>query len=145
MYNIVALLICWLHVYCIRWTQNIANYGTIYTATSPSKKEKLLNSAIEALSKDNDPILLNSFAIAHALYLRADTRLESSNIEGAIADATTASQIAPNEGKVWRVLACANEAGGRIKDAIDALSRMAKVDPSYATKARKEIERLRGL
>ena len=144
MYNIVALLICWLHVYCIRWTQNIANYGTIYTATSPSKKEKLLNSAIEALSKDNDPILQNSFAIAHALYLRADTRLET-NIEGAIADATKASKIAPNEGKVWRVLACSLEADGRIKDAIDALSRMAKVDPSYATKARKEIERLRGL
>ena len=118
---------------------------TIYTASSPSKKEELLNSAIEALSKDNDPILQNSFARAHALYLRADTRLETSNIEGAVADATTASQVAPNEGKVWRVLACSLEADGRIKDAIDALKNMAKVDPSYSTKARNEIERLRGL
>ena len=112
---------------------------TIYTASSPSKKEELLNSAIEALSKDNDPILQNSFARAHALYLRADTRLETSNIEGAVADATTASQVAPNEGKVWRVLACSLEADGRIKDAIDALKNMAKVDPSYSTKARNEI------
>jgi hypothetical protein len=42
-------------------------------------------------------------------------------------------------------LACSLEADGRIKDAIDALKNMAKVDPSYSTKARNEIERLRGL
>eukprot|EP00571_Detonula_confervacea_P012329 CAMPEP_0172300916 /NCGR_PEP_ID=MMETSP1058-20130122/2915_1 /TAXON_ID=83371 /ORGANISM="Detonula confervacea, Strain CCMP 353" /LENGTH=256 /DNA_ID=CAMNT_0013010863 /DNA_START=54 /DNA_END=824 /DNA_ORIENTATION=- len=116
-------------------------------ATSPTKKEKILSSAISALSKDEDPTLLNSFAHAHALYLRADARLEMAppNIDGAIADAKLASEIAPTERKVWRVLASAEEVGGNIKEAIDAIREGARIDPSFSTKAKKEIERLANL
>jgi len=113
-------------------------------ATSPSKKESLLSSAVSAVTNDEDPTLVSSFAHAHALFLRADARLELNppNIDGAIADAKLASQISPSEGKAWRVLASAYEAGGNIKDAIAAIEEMARVDPAFSTKAKKECERL---
>jgi len=46
--------------------------------TSPSKKEELLTAAIEALSSEEEG---KSFARAHALYLRADARLDLDNID----------------------------------------------------------------
>ena len=120
---------------------------TINTARSPAEKEKHLTAAISALVETKDPILLNSFAHARALTLRADARLDMkpANIEGAITDATLASEIKPNERKVWRVLASAHEAEGNIKEAINALGELAVVDASFSTKAKKEIKRLASL
>lgn len=113
-------------------------------ATSPSKKEELLSSAIETLTKDNDATLLNSFAHAHALFLRADARLDLSalDVDGAIADAMMASKLAPKERKVWRVLASALEAGGHIKEAMDAVREWSTVNPEFSTKAKNEMARL---
>jgi len=114
-------------------------------ATKPSKKEQLLSSAIDAISKEeNDATIQNSYAHAHALLLRADAFLEMTppNIDGALFDARKSVKIAPRERKAWRVLACAEEAGGNYTLAIDALREVAKLDPSFSTKARKEIERL---
>jgi tetratricopeptide (TPR) repeat protein len=114
-------------------------------ANSPLKKEQLLTSAITQLTKEDNPLLLsNSYAYGHALYLRADARLEKSPMDtkGAINDARLAVQIVPKEIKAWRVLASAEEAGGNTEAAISAIHQWIKVDPSFATKAKKEIERL---
>lgn len=91
--------------------------------------------------------MITSFAYAHALLLRADVRLDMSpaNIAGAIDDATLASQLAPSERKVWRVLSNALEANGNIEEAIDAVRNWEVVDPSFAKKAKKDIERLQSL
>lgn len=115
--------------------------------TSSSGKEKHLTEAISAVTKDEDQSLLTSFAHAHALSLRADARLDMSppNIEGAIADAKHATQLAPSERKVWRVLASAYEAAGSINDAINAVRELLKVDPHFSTKAKNEIDRLASL
>ena len=61
---------------------------------------------------------------------------------GAINDARMAVQIVSNEIKAWRVLATANEAGGDFEGAISAVREWVKVDASFATKAKREIERL---
>lgn len=113
-------------------------------ATSPSKKETLLTSAVDALTKDQDPSLLNSYAHAHTLFLRADARLEMKppNVDGAINDARMSVKINPTCRKAWRVLASAEEAGGDLKSAMEAVSEWAKVDPAFASKAKKEIQRL---
>lgn len=113
-------------------------------ANSPLKKEQLLTSAITQLTKEDNPLLSNSYAYGHALYLRADARLEKSPMDtkGAINDARLAVQIVPKEIKAWRVLASAEEAGGNTEAAISAIHQWIKVDPSFATKAKKEIERL---
>merc|ERR1712194_216663 len=111
------------------------------------KKEALLTSAISAVTDGEYETLLNSFAHAHALCLRADARLDLSppNKGGAVADAKLSSQISPAERKVWRVLESAHEAEGNVQDAIEAVREMARVDPSFATKAKRECERLEGL
>jgi hypothetical protein len=108
-----------------------------------TKREAILTSVISDLTK-GDPVLMNSFAHAHALFLRADARLDMSpaNIAGAIEDARLASRIAPSERKVWRILANAHEAKGDIVEAVNAVRQWGVVDPSFATKAKKEIERL---
>ena len=113
--------------------------------TSPSKRESLLSSAIEEVTKDQDTA--QHFAWSHALYLRADARLDLSpqDVEGAIADALLASQLSPTDFRVWRVLANAQEAGGEVEKAINALREGARVDPSFATKAKNEIRRLSSL
>lgn len=114
---------------------------------SPSKKESLLTSAISAVTDGEYETLLHSFAHAHALLLRADARLDLSppNNDGAIADATRSSQISPAERKVWRVLESAHEAEGNVPEAIAAVREMARVDPAFATKAKRECARLEGL
>jgi hypothetical protein len=119
---------------------------TIITAASTAKREAILNSVISDLST-GDPVLINSFAHAHALFLRADSRLDMlpANVEGAIDDATLASQLAPSERKVWLVLASAHEANGNIVEAINAVRQLGIVNPSFATKSKIEIERLRSL
>ena len=114
------------------------------TANTASKKEQLLTSAITQLTKDGNTMLSKSYAHGHALYLRADIRLEKSppDLDGALNDARLAIQIVPSEIKAWRVLASAEEAAGNLKSAISALKEWIKVDNSFATKANKEIERL---
>ena len=121
----------------------------LYTlaATSPSKKESTLTSAIETLSEGGDHALLNSFARAHALVLRSDARLDEAppDVDGAVADAILACQISPTERRAWRVLASAHEAGGNLRDAMEAIQESARVDPSFSTKAKLERSRLAGL
>lgn len=107
-------------------------------ASSPLEKEKLITSVIQDLSKDSS----ESFAMFHALTIRADARLDANNVDGAIDDATLASKIFPSEGKAWRILAMAEERRGSIDSAIMAFSELARADPSFATKAKREIERL---
>jgi hypothetical protein len=116
----------------------------IGAAKDMSKKEQLLTSAITQLTKENNPLLSESYAHGHALYLRADVRLEKSpsDVEGAIHDARMAVQIIPNEIKAWRVLASAEESGGNLEASISAVKKWIEVDTSFATKARREIERL---
>ncbi len=67
--------------------------------------------------------MINSFAHPHAFVLRADTRLDMlpANVEGAVDDATLASQLTPLERNVWLVLASAHEANGNIAEAINAV------------------------
>lgn len=124
------------HVSCL------IHYFFICTAQSVIKKESILSSVI-LLSK-GDPTLLNSFAHAHALFLRASARLDMNppNIEGAIEDARLATELAPTESKGWRALAYAQEASGNVQGAIDAFREWAGVDVSFSTKSKKEIERL---
>eukprot|EP00804_Cyclotella_cryptica_P016079 CCRYP_004204-RA/>CCRYP_004204-RA protein AED:0.04 eAED:0.04 QI:464/0.75/0.8/1/0.5/0.4/5/3251/183 len=114
---------------------------------APARKEQLLTSAITQLSKEENPLLLKSYAHGHALYLRADARLEKSppDVAGAIHDARMAVKIVPTEIRAWRVLASANEAGGDFDGAISAVKEWVKVDASFATKAKREIERLSSL
>jgi (2Fe-2S) ferredoxin len=109
---------------------------------SPSKKEELMTSVITDLSKNSNPALMTSFAMFHALTKRADARLETNNIDGAVEDAKLAAKIYPSEGKVWRILASAEEQRGSLDSAIVALTELARADPSFATKAKNEIERL---
>jgi len=109
---------------------------------SPAKKEELMTSVVTDLSKNSNPALMNSHAMFHALTIRADARLDTNNIDGAIEDARLASKIFPSEGKVWRILASAEEQRGSFDGAIVALGELARADPSFATKAKKEIERL---
>ena len=119
--------------------------STIHEAeytSSPSKKEELMTSVITDLSKDSNHSLMTSFAMFHALTIRADARLDANNIDGAIEDAQLASKIFPSEGKAWRICAAAEEKRGSIDSAIIALSELAQADPSFATKAKMEIERL---
>ena len=109
-------------------------------ASAPLEKEKLITSVIQDLSKDSN--LISSFAMFHALTIRADARLDANNVDGAIDDATLASKIFPSEGKAWRILAMAEERRGSIDSAVMAFSELARADPSFATKAKREIERL---
>ena len=109
-----------------------------------TKKEQLLTSAITQLTKDDNKVLSQSYAHGHALYLRADARLEKSSqdVEGALSDARMAVTLVPTEFKAWRVLASAEEAAGNIDAAILAVKKWIEIDQSYATKAKREIERL---
>jgi (2Fe-2S) ferredoxin len=111
-------------------------------ASTSLEKEELITSVIQDLSKDSDPVLMTSFAMFHALTFRADARLDANNVDGAIDDATLASKIFPLEGKAWIILAMAEERRGSIDSAIMAFSELARADPSFATKAKREIERL---
>jgi predicted TPR repeat methyltransferase len=56
-----------------------------------------------------------------------------------------ALQIVPNEVKAWRVLASGHEAAGDYAAAILAVREWVKADASFATKAKREIERLSSL
>jgi Flp pilus assembly protein TadD len=101
-----------------------------------------MSTVVTDLSKNSNTALMTSFAMFHALTIRANARLDSNNIDGAIDDAKLASKMFPSEGKVWRILATAEEQRGSIDGAIVALRELARADPSFATKAKKEIERL---
>ena len=111
-------------------------------STSPSEKEELMTSVITYLSENSNPALLDSYAMFHALTIRADARLDMNNIDEAIDDARLASTMFPSEGKVWRILASAEEQKGSLDGAISAFKELARADPSFATKAKNEIDRL---
>mmetsp|Transcript_43679 Transcript_43679/g.65968 ORF Transcript_43679/g.65968 Transcript_43679/m.65968 type:complete len:83 (-) Transcript_43679:1337-1585(-) len=76
--------------------------------------------------------------------MRADARLEliPPNIQGALEDIQIASSILPTDAKVWRVMADAQEANGDIKAAVKSVMKWSEYDPSFRTKAKKELSRL---
>mmetsp|Transcript_18582 Transcript_18582/g.26154 ORF Transcript_18582/g.26154 Transcript_18582/m.26154 type:complete len:254 (-) Transcript_18582:180-941(-) len=119
----------------------------IYRATCASsleKRENLLNSVIKKLSLSDG--LKESNAMAHALMLRADTRLEMIplNLDGALQDSKCASEMRVEgfEGMAWRIRADAEEASGNILGAIDAMENWAKENPTFISKVKKEVVRL---
>jgi hypothetical protein len=90
------------------------------------------------LSKKDD--LKDSRAVAHAHAMRANVVLPP---EQAVADARHATQLDPSSDKAWRTLVDAHEATGNTKEAISSLQNWSRVSPTFATKALKEIQRLR--
>jgi len=82
--------------------------------------------------------------MAHALILRADVNIDSipQNIEQSLKDAMQAAEIDDLNGRAWRVVADAKEANGDVPGAIEAISNWAMKNPSFAGKAKKELERL---
>uniref|UniRef100_A0A7S4JLI4 Uncharacterized protein n=1 Tax=Odontella aurita TaxID=265563 RepID=A0A7S4JLI4_9STRA len=112
-------------------------------ATSPSKKVSLLTSAVDALSGDST--LSSASAVARALVLRADARMDADPTDTggeALGDAQRAAELGPSYGKAWRTLADAREAGGDFSGAVEAVRRWAEAEPSLARKAKGEVERL---
>ena len=97
---------------------------------------------IDNLSSNGD--YSSSRALSHALTIRADARLDifPPNVGGGLEDSLQATAIDPLNGRAWRVLADAEEAVGDIKSAIEATLRWGEADPSFATKAKNEVDRL---
>lgn len=110
-------------------------------SSNTGKKLKLLNRAIQSLQ---DVELVQTTAMAHALILRADVNIDSipQNIEQSLKDAMQAAEIDDLNGRAWRVVADAKEANGDVPGAIEAISNWAMKNPSFAGKAKKELERL---
>ena len=92
----------------------------------------------------SDPTLSSSAALAQALTIRADARLEAApqDVNGALEDIRRATEMDSSIGRRWRVRSDAEEAAGNIQGAMEAVSRWAEVEPSFATKAKKELTRL---
>ena len=128
----------------VNCTKSDTTTHTQFSAKDMTKKEQLLTSAITQLTKDENHVLSRSYAHGHALYLRADIRLDKTqpDVEGALNDSRLAVQFVPKEIKAWRVLASAEEAAGNLDAAILAVRKWIEVDHSFATKANCEIERL---
>ena len=106
---------------------------------------KLLNSVIKSLQQDE--MLQKSKAFAHALVMRADSKLEMipCDIKDALKDAYLATEIDDIHGKAWRTIADAEERDGNTIKAIEAVSKWAECNPLFATKATNEISRLSSL
>ena len=111
-------------------------------ASGSTEKESLVAPVIENLSSSED--FSSSRALSHALTIRADARLDifPPNVDGALEDSRRATAMDPLNGRAWRVLADAEEASGNIKSAIEATLRWGEADPSFATKAKNEVDRL---
>eukprot|EP00555_Chaetoceros_dichaeta_P013735 CAMPEP_0198263626 /NCGR_PEP_ID=MMETSP1447-20131203/12916_1 /TAXON_ID=420782 /ORGANISM="Chaetoceros dichaeta, Strain CCMP1751" /LENGTH=267 /DNA_ID=CAMNT_0043952309 /DNA_START=108 /DNA_END=911 /DNA_ORIENTATION=+ len=132
----------------------VEGIGRSTRVTSPEKKIKILTPVITSLLSDEKSNSLDkSTALAHALVLRADAYLEqallspgsssnSNTIHEAHTDAQMAISINHLDGRAYRVLADAEEALGNVIGAMDAVSKWAEVNPSFGTKARKELARL---
>jgi len=110
-------------------------------STNIGNKLESLSKAIQSLQKAG---LDQTTAMAHALILRADAHIDSipQNIDQALQDAMKAIEIDDLNGRAWRVIADAKEANGDVPGAIEAVSNWALKNPSFATKAKKEVERL---
>jgi len=115
--------------------------GQAYESNSPEQKEALLSSVITVLQSSE---FASSPALSSSFVQRADVRLVKTpcNVDGAVNDSIMATQIDPQNGKSWRLLAEANEAAGNVEDALMALRIYASLDSRFATKAKKEISRL---
>lgn len=110
-------------------------------ATRATTKMELLNSVIKSLQKAE---LSQTTALAHALILRADLHLESipQNSKEALEDAMQAVEINDLNGRAYRVVADAREGMGDVMGAMEAVSTWALKNPSFAAKAKKELDRL---
>ena len=104
------------------------------------EQERFLSSVINALSKNPD--LHSSKAMAYACTLRAQVFLDKKQLDLARQDIAVATKILPLQAKAYRVLADIEEADRNTLGAIEALSRLAKADPSFRSKVKGEISRL---
>jgi len=133
----------------------VEGIARVSKTASPEKKIKILTPIVEALSsasstEDGRDALHQSTALAHALVLRADAYLEQAllspdatvHADKAHADARMAIAIDHLDGRAYRLLADVEEALGNVIGAMEALSKWAEVNPSFGTKARKELARL---
>lgn len=132
---------------------------------NPDKAMTILTNVVDSLVNSaevntNIADLKQSTAMAHALILRADLRLEifsttlmaKSNqsveegdfdyIQFALEDALRAVEIDTLDGRGWRVVADVKEAMGDVLGAMEAVSKWATCNPSFVVKAKKEMDRL---
>jgi len=131
----------------------VEGIARVSKVTSPEKKITILSPIIKSLmstsSSTEDDALHESTALAHALVLRADAYLEQALFspdttihDKAHADAQMAISIDHMDGRAYRLLADVEEALGNVIGAMEAVSKWAEVNPSFGTKARKELARL---
>jgi len=140
-------------------------------SNNPDKAMTILTKVVDSLvNADTDVAdLKQSTAMAHALILRADLRLEMfsttlmlarsrsnqsveveegegdldyTGIQFALEDALRAVEIDTLDGRGWRVVADAKEAMGDVLGAMDAVSKWATCNPSFVVKAKNEMDRL---
>jgi len=123
-------------------------------ATTLEKKIKILTRVVKSLLSDST--LCKSTALAHALVLRADAYLEQippsssltdNNLEvtkDAYNDVQKAIEINHyvDDGRAYRILADVQELSGNVLGAMEAVTKWAEVNPSFRTKAKKELARL---
>ena len=102
----------------------------------------MLNKVISSLEVSNQ---LKSSALSHALLNRADAYLESNNHQGALDDACRAAGIDDLQGRAYRVKADALEAMDDVLGAIEAVENWARLNPSFTSKAKNDIFRLKNL
>lgn len=115
-----------------------------------TEKDKFYSSIIQVLSADST--LGSSLACTRAFVLRAQSRHEEGRWDEARKDAESALQIHRNHlsfhpcssvvATAWRTLADCCVSQGQLDQAVQALQQWARADPSYQTKAAKEIEHL---
>ena len=112
----------------------------ILTATTLAEKDRFLSSVIRALESDGP-----SSALARALVMRAESRLEASLYSDALQDLEQALSVPTAtsvQSRAYRVAADAYEAQGMYAEAIQSLIQLASLDSGYRTKINKEIQRL---
>jgi len=134
----------------------VEGIARVSKVTSPEKKIQILIPIIKSLTstsstEDGQDALHESTALAHALVLRADAYLEQALLspdatciyaDKAHADARMAIAINHMDGRAYRLLADIEEALGNVIGAMEAVSKWAEVNPSFGTKAKKEMARL---
>jgi tetratricopeptide (TPR) repeat protein len=118
----------------------------VFPASSLQEKEKMFSSVIKVL--DSDEELRGAHANVHAHLIRALMYYDAGDQERALVDADKTLELSSGkerllEARAHRVAADANEALGRLPQAILALRNCAASDPSFQTKISKEIERLK--
>ena len=112
----------------------------ILTATTLAEKDRFLSSVIRALESDGP-----SSALARALVMRAESRLEASLYSDALQDLEQALSMPTAtsvQSRAHRIAADAYEDQGMYAEAIQSLIQLASLDSGYRTKINKEIQRL---